>query len=66
MPIWTFSVDSANELDNKLRSEILALDLMGRGDEVYGEVIVICSDSSVRSASLIPLLESRGVNFKFP
>jgi hypothetical protein len=35
MPDWHFDVNNAGELDGKLR-EILFLENVGRGDEIYG------------------------------
>ena len=54
------NVSSAPELDAKIRN-ILALDNVGRGDEIGGTLNVYYSDDSARLASLIPVLESRGV-----
>jgi hypothetical protein len=53
-------VSSAAELDAKIR-EILFLENVQRGDEISGTLNVYYSDESVRSASLIRALESRGV-----
>jgi hypothetical protein len=65
MATWKFSVSTAGELDQKLRGEVLALDNLGRGDEIYGTVIVSYVDEGVKGASLVPELESRGVKFQW-
>jgi len=54
------SVGTAGELDAEIR-DIFALDLVGRGDEIGGTLYVDYADESVKQATLIPLLESRGV-----
>ena len=64
MPDWYFDVNSAAELDGKLR-EILFLDNVGRGDEIYGTVHISYSDRGVELASLISVLEARGVSFSW-
>jgi hypothetical protein len=53
-------VKTAAELDAEIRS-IFALDHVGRGDEIGGILHVDYTDESVKQASLIPLLERRGV-----
>jgi hypothetical protein len=63
MADWHFDAVTAGELDGKLRGEILALDNLGRGDEIRGTVHVTYSDESVKQAILIPLLQGRGVVF---
>lgn len=62
MPEWVFNVKTAAELDNEIRSNIAALDNLGRGDEIYGTLYVDYSGESVKRASLIPWLERRGVS----
>ena len=57
-------VRSAAELDTQIR-EIFALDMVGRGDEISGTLYVDYSDEAVRSASLIPMLVSRGVHLEW-
>jgi hypothetical protein len=49
----------------KIRGEILALDLLGRGDGIYGTVRVTYSDEGAKRASLASLLEARGVAFSW-
>jgi hypothetical protein len=63
MPAWSFDVESAADLDMKLRNEIFALDNLGRGDEIYGTVSVVYSDDNAKTSSLVAQLESRGVAF---
>jgi hypothetical protein len=63
MPAWSFDVKNAAELDVKLRSEIFALDNLGRGNEIYGTVSVVYSENDARMSSLVAQLESRGVVF---
>jgi hypothetical protein len=63
MPVWNFDVKDAAELDSKIRGEILALDLLGRGDEIYGTVNITYSDESARRATLVSLLAARGLVF---
>jgi hypothetical protein len=63
MADWHFEVTSAAELDQKIRGEILALDNLGRGDEMHGTVHVTYSDDGVKLAGLLPLLEARGIAF---
>jgi hypothetical protein len=53
-------VNTAAELDAEIR-DILYLDDMGRGEEISGTLHVDYSDESVKQASLISNLESRGV-----
>jgi hypothetical protein len=62
MPDWHFDVNNAGELDGKLR-EILFLENVGRGDEIYGTVHVSYSDEDTKRASLIAVLQGRGVSF---
>jgi len=57
-------VSSAEELDNEIR-DILALDRVGRGDEICGTLHVHYSDESVKKATLIPPLEARGVGIQW-
>lgn len=54
------SVNSAAELDAEIRA-IFALDLTQRGDEISGILYVDYSDESVKQASLLPVLQERGV-----
>jgi hypothetical protein len=61
MSQWRFQVNTANDLDGKIRGEIAALDTLGRSDEIHGTVYVEYSDESVKRATLIPWLASRGV-----
>lgn len=63
MPAWNFDVESAADLDIKLRNEIFALDNLGRGDEIHGTVSVVYSDENAKTSSLVAQLESRGVAF---
>ncbi len=63
MAAWHFDVKDTAELDSKIRGEILALDLLGRGDEIHGTVHVTYSDESAKRASLAGLLEARCVAF---
>lgn len=65
MPDWHFDVANKDDLDLKIRSEILGLDNVGRGDEIYGTVHVTYSDENVKTASLVPYLEARGVEFEW-
>jgi len=53
-------VKTAAELDAEIR-DIFALDVIGRGDEIGGTLHVNYSDESVKQASLVSTLESRGV-----
>jgi hypothetical protein len=55
----------SRELDLKIRTEILALDNLQRSDEIYGTVHVTSTDEGVMEASLIPLLEARGVSVEW-
>jgi hypothetical protein len=64
MSVWHFDVKNAADLDARLR-EILSLDNVGRGDEVNGTVHVSYSDEHVRRATLIGVLEARGVSFSW-
>jgi hypothetical protein len=54
------NVATAEDLDRELR-DIYALINVGREDEIRGTLYVDYSDESVKQASLIPWLESRGV-----
>jgi hypothetical protein len=63
MPHWYLDVETPQELDARLRSDVLALDNLGRGDEIYGTVYVTYTDATVMRASLVPDLEARGVRF---
>ena len=69
MSNWSFdltnSADQRLELDSKLRGEILALDNIGRGDEIHGSIGVIYSGDRVKGCSLIGPLEARGVAFSW-
>ena len=65
MPDWYFEVKDAAELDLKIRGEILPLDVLGRGDEMYGTVHVTYSDDRAIQASLVAYLEARGVLFSW-
>ena len=53
-------VNTAAELDAQIR-DIFALDNVGRGDQICGTLNVEYADESVKRASLIPLLQGRGV-----
>jgi hypothetical protein len=53
-------VSTATELDAEIRA-IFALDLVQRGNEINGTLYVDYSDESVKQASLLPALQSRGV-----
>ena len=53
-------VSTAAELDTEIR-DIFALDVAQRGDEINGTLYVDYSDESVKQASLLPALQSRGV-----
>jgi hypothetical protein len=68
MSNWFFDlIGSSNqrrELDSELR-KILALDNVGRGDEIHGTVNVIYSEDDAKRASLIGSLEARGVAFSW-
>jgi hypothetical protein len=65
MPDWYFEVKDANELDSKIRGEILALDLLGRGDEMYGTVHVTYTNENTKRASLVAVLQARGITFEW-
>lgn len=65
MTLWKFEADSPEDLDQSLRSEVLALDNLGRGDEIHGTIIVSFSNQRVKAASLVPALEARGVAFRW-
>jgi hypothetical protein len=54
------NVSSAAELDAEIR-DIFALDMVGRGDEISGTLLVYYTDDSVKNAALVPALENRGV-----
>lgn len=58
------NVKTADELDAEIR-DIFALDLVGRGDEISGTLFVNYSDESVKQASLIPVLQRRGVEIQW-
>lgn len=53
-------VTTAEELDREIRN-IFVLDEHERSDEINGILNVYYTDESVRQASLIPVLETRGV-----
>lgn len=53
-------VSTAAELNNEIRN-ILALDMVGRSDEISGTLHVHYTDEAVKRAGLVPLLKSRGV-----
>ncbi len=55
-----FDVNSAEELDAKIR-QIAALDNVNRGDQLEGTLEVAYENESVKQASLILWIESRGV-----
>jgi len=65
MPDWHFEVNTKDELDLKIRTEILALESIGRGNEIYGTVHVTSTDESVMQASLVPHLEARSVSVEW-
>lgn len=65
MPLWKFEANNPEDLNQLLRSEVLALDNLGRGDEIHGTIVVSFSDQRVRTASLVPVLEARGVAFRW-
>jgi len=58
------NVNTAAELDAEIR-DILALDQIQRGDEISGTLNVDYSDESVKSASLVSVLENRGVTVRW-
>jgi hypothetical protein len=58
---WYFQVNTANDLDSKIRGEIAALENLGRGDEMHGTVHVEYSDEAIKNASLIPWLRNKGI-----
>ena len=60
MADWLCKVTTANELDAEIRN-IAALEMVGKGDEIYGTLHVTYSDEAVKQASLIPWLKSKGV-----
>ena len=60
MPDWICEVDTADQLDTEIR-KIAALENVGRGDQIHGTFTVKYSDESVKNASLVPWLESKGV-----
>jgi len=68
MPNWTFDLSSApnerQQLDSELRN-ILAMDNLGRGEEIYGSVAITYSNDDAKRASLIGVLEGRGVVFSW-
>jgi len=53
-------VKTAQELDKEIQ-DIFALDLLGRGDEIAPTLRVSYSDESVKDATWLPQLQSRGV-----
>jgi hypothetical protein len=68
MSNWFFDLTGSSnqrqELDSELR-KILALDNVGRGDEIHGAIKVIYSQDDAKRASLIDSLEARGVAFSW-
>ena len=56
------NVTNPQQLDSEIR-DILFLDNVQRGDEISGTLHVYYTDDSVKSATLVPVLESRGVYF---
>jgi hypothetical protein len=65
MPAWHFDVKDAAELDSKLGGEILALEKIGRGDELHGTVHVTYADDDAKRASLVARLEALGIVFSW-
>ncbi len=65
MPTWKFTARTAAELDQQLRVNVLALDNLGRSDEVYGTIEVTYSEDTVKTASLVSKLEQRGMVFRW-
>jgi hypothetical protein len=57
-------VASAAELDAEIR-DIFALELVQRSDQMPSTIEVEYSDESVKQASLIPHVTSRGINIIF-
>ena len=58
------NVNTAEELNNEIK-DILALDSVGRGDEICGTLYVDYTDDSVKKASLLPKLTARGVTIEW-
>lgn len=54
-------VKTAAELDAEVR-DILALEMVGRGDEISGTLYVDYEDEAVKNSSLITQLTIRGVD----
>jgi hypothetical protein len=54
-------VETAAELDDNIR-DIFALDRAQRSDEICGTLYVDYANESVKQASLVPALQSRGVS----
>ena len=54
------NVHTAAELDKEIR-DILAMDSVGRGDQISGTLHVHFSDESVKDATLLSALVDRGV-----
>lgn len=65
MAIWTFSARDAQELDQQLRQDVLALDNLHRTDEIHGEVHVFSNNPDVKRATTIPVLQARGIKFTY-
>jgi len=57
-------VETAAPLDNEIK-DILALDHVGRGDEICGTLHVHYSDESIKKATQLRLLEERGVSVQW-
>ena len=66
MPNWSYDVtgqsNQRHALDAHLR-DILALEAVGRGDEIYGAVEVFYSDEDAKRSSSAQTLQARGVQF---
>jgi autonomous glycyl radical cofactor GrcA len=60
LPDWICEVDTAQQLDAEIRG-IAALENIGKGNELYGTLTVKYSEESVKTASLVPWLENRGI-----
>lgn len=58
------NVSTAVQLDAEIR-DILALDMVQRGDEITGTLNVYYTDESVKQAQLLPVLISRGVQIEW-
>jgi hypothetical protein len=54
------AVNTAAGLNTEI-GDIFALDLIQRSDEICGTLYIDYSDESVKQATLVPALESRGV-----